>query len=106
MQGFVEAQKDFDALGAQILGVSVDSWAAANAFAESLGAEFPLLGDWPRYKVARDYGVYDESRFIARRVTFVIDAERTIRSVIDEPRDMEKHSQDALAAVKALGDRP
>ncbi len=102
MQGFVEVQQEFADLGAQVLGISVDSWAAANAFAESLGAEFPLLGDWPLNKVARAYDVYQEDRYIARRVTYVIDKDRVIRAVIDEPREMEKHSQDALAAVKSL----
>ena len=102
MQGFVEAQAEFEAAGAQVLAMSVDSFAAANAFAESLGAEFPLLGDWPLNKVARAYDVYQEDRYIARRVTYVIDKDRVIRAVIDEPRDMEKHSQEALAAVKAL----
>ena len=102
MQGFVEAQEEFARLGAQVLGISVDSFAAANAFAESLGADFPLLGDWPLNAVARAYGVYNEERFIANRVTFVIDKDRVIRAVIDEPRDMERHSRDALAAVQAL----
>ena len=102
MQGFVEAQQEFAERGAQVLGISVDSWAAANAFAESLGAEFPLLGDWPLNKVARAYDVYQEDRYIARRVTYVLDKDHVVRAVIDEPREMEKHSQDALAAVKAL----
>lgn len=102
MQGFVEAQRGIAAANAQVVGVSVDSFAAANAFAESLGAEFPLLGDWPLNSTARAYGVYDEERHIARRVTFVIGADRTIHAVIDESKDMERHSKDALEAVQAL----
>ena len=102
MQGFVEAQDEFKKLGAQVLGMSVDSWAAANAFAESLGAEFPLLGDFPLNTVGRAYGVYDEERHLPRRVTFVIDGERVIRAVIDEPREMEKHSKDALEELRKL----
>jgi len=43
MQGFVEAYDQFVALDTQIIGVSVDPWPAANAFAGSLGADFPLL---------------------------------------------------------------
>ena len=102
MQGFVEAQEQFEALNAQILGVSVDPWPSANAFAESLGAEFPLLGDWPQDAVSKAYGVYNEERSIAGRVTFVIDGERVIRAVIDDARDMERHSKEALEAVRAL----
>ncbi len=103
MQGFVEVQQEFAAYNAKVLGISVDPWPAANAFAESLGTNFPLLGDWPLNKVARAYDVYNEERYVASRVTFVIDEDRVIRAVIDEPREMEKHSQDALAAVKSLG---
>ncbi len=102
MQGFVEAQDEFDKHNAQVLAVSVDPWPAANAFAESLGAAFPFLGDWPLNKVAQAYDVYNPERYVASRVTYVIDTDRVIRAVIDEPRDMERHSRDALEAVKAL----
>lgn len=102
MQGFVEAQEQFAEHDAQIIGVSVDPWPAANAFAESLSATFPLLGDWPLNKTSHAYDVYNDERYIANRVTFVIDRDRVIRAVIDDARDMEKHSQDALAAVRSL----
>jgi peroxiredoxin len=102
MQGFVEAHEEFSALSAQILGVSVDPWPSANAFADSLGAEFPLLGDWPLDAVSKAYGVYNEERQIAGRITFVIDGERVIRAVIDDPRDMERHSKEALEAVRTI----
>jgi peroxiredoxin len=102
MQGFVEAQDEFAKHDAQIIGVSVDPWPAANAFAESLGAGFPLLGDWPLNNVSRTYDVYNQERYIANRITYVIDKDRVIRAVIDEPRDMEKHSQEALVAVRSL----
>lgn len=85
-----------------MLALSVDSFAAANAFGESLGAEFPVIGDWPLDAVSRAYGVYDEQRQLAGRVTFVLDREHTIHAVIDEARDMEKHSQDALAVVQGF----
>ena len=102
MQGFVEVQDEFEQHNAQVLAISVDPWPSANAFAESLGAEFPLLGDWPLNKVSQAYDVYNAERYVASRVTYVIDKDRVIRAVIDEPREMEKHSRDALEAVKAL----
>jgi peroxiredoxin len=82
--------------------VSVDPWPAANAFGESVSAQFHVLGDWPLNKAGRAYDVYNEERYLTNRVTFVIDKDRVIRAVIDDPRDMERHSKDALAAVKAL----
>ena len=103
MQGFVEAQAAFRIMGAQVIGISVDSYAAANAFALSLSAEFPLLGDWPAYATCRAYGVYDEERHVARRVTFVIDSSGTVRGVIDDPSDTARHSREALRLVRDLG---
>jgi peroxiredoxin len=92
LQGFVEAQAQFESLNAQVIAFSVDPWPAANAFGESVGATFPVLGDWPLYTVSRAYGVYNEERHVTSRITLVI----------DEPRDMEKHSQEALATLRAL----
>ncbi len=106
MQGFVEASAAFRVMGVQLLGVSVDSYAAANAFANSLGADFPLLGDWPTYATCRAYGVYDEQRHVARRVTFVIDGVGIIQGVIDDASDMARHSREALQRVRALGGQP
>jgi peroxiredoxin len=85
-----------------VIAVSVDPWPAANAFGESVGAAFPVLGDWPLNKTGLAYDVYQADRYITSRVTYVIDKDRVIRAVIDEPRDMERHSKDALEAVKAL----
>lgn len=36
-----------------------------------------------------------------RRVTLLIDKEGIIRHVIDEPRDMERHSQEALEIIRS-----
>ena|SRR6266511_3245808 len=102
MQAFRERQDAFAQAGAQVLGVSVDSFAAAEAFRKDLGCDFPLLGDWPLYRTGQAYDVYQPERFLHRRVTFVLDKDHVVRAVIDEPREMERHAVDALAAVKAL----
>ena len=82
--------------------MSVDPWPAANAFRESLNAQFQVLGDWPLVKTGRAYDVYNEERYVTSRVTFVIDKDRVIRAVIDDARDMERHSKEALEAVTGL----
>src|SRR2546426_7875574 len=46
---------EFQALGAVVLGVSVDSHWANTAFAQKLGLAFPLLSDFKRVASA-DYG--------------------------------------------------
>ena len=70
----------FDANDTQILGISVDSFAANKRFAEDIGVTFPLLSDFKR-KVSKDYGIFDEERGFATRATFVVDKDGIIRHV-------------------------
>ena len=70
------------ALGAEIVAVAVTSVFAQQAFAKSLGVDFPLVSDWNR-TVAPTYGVlYDVWRGhqgVANRSLFVIDRQGIIR---------------------------
>ncbi|SRR5579884_3201804 len=102
MQAFCERIDDFAKAGAQVLGVSVDTWAAAEAFRKDLGCDIPLLGDWPLNRTGEAYGVYDPERHVDRRTTFVLDKDHVVRAIIDDPRDFERHARDALAAVQVL----
>jgi len=54
----------FEALNAQVLGVSVDFNAANTVFAERLGLRFPLLSDTRRL-MTRDYGVLHDNPALA-----------------------------------------
>jgi mycoredoxin-dependent peroxiredoxin len=76
----------------QILTVSVDSIYAHKVWADREGFHFPLLADfWPHGEVARRYEVFDHTRGVADRGTFLIDPEGTIRytqhQTPGEPRD-------------------
>jgi peroxiredoxin Q/BCP len=106
MQGFVEAHEAFTELGAQILSMSIDSFACTNAFGNSVGAEFPMLGDWPLHTVSHAYGVYDEEKHYDRRVTFVLDADHVIRAVIEEERQVDRHISESLAVLRELAGLP
>jgi peroxiredoxin len=103
MSCFRDITPDFEAAGAQVLGVSVDTFASQGAFGREINANFPLLSDWPKYETARAYGVFRDPINIAARVTYVIDKEGIIRGVIESETDMEVHSRDALRLVKELG---
>lgn len=92
---FVEAD-------AQVLGISVDSFAAAGEFEDRLGLEFPLLSDFPRNETGRAYGVLNEAAGVHTRVTIVIDKDRVVRDVYLEPRDFESHPVHALEILAAL----
>lgn len=60
-------------LGAQVLGLSVDSVWSHAAFARELALTFPLLADFhPKGAVARAYGVIREADGTSERALFVI----------------------------------
>lgn len=87
---------------AQVLGISVDSFAAAGEFEEKLGLEFPLLSDFPRNQAGRDYGVFVEAVGIHNRTTVVIDKDRIVRDIYVEPADFESHPVHALEVLAKL----
>jgi glutaredoxin-dependent peroxiredoxin len=74
---------------AVVLGISIDSPAANNAFAEKIGVTFPLLSDMNR-KVLKLYGILKmenvqrEEYGWAQRTTFVVDKQGMIRQVEEE----------------------
>ena len=85
----------------QVLTVSCDAMFSLRAYADRDGYFFPLLSDfWPHGEVARAYGVFDEAAGVARRGTFLIDPEGTVRwslvSGIGQRRDFSGY-HDALA---------
>ena len=80
MQAYQSDIAKFNATDTQVLGISVDSFAANKRFAQDIGVTFPLLSDIKRQTV-RDYGIFDEERFVATRATFVVDKEGVIRHV-------------------------
>src|SRR5712691_13199175 len=68
--------------GGQVMAVCVSSVFAQQAFARSLGVEFPMVSDWNR-TVSPAYGVqYDVWRGhqgIAKRSVFLIDRQGIVR---------------------------
>ncbi len=92
----------FEEANAQVLGISVDSFAAAGEFQEKLGLEFPLLSDFPNNEAGKAYGVFNAEAGINGRVSFVIDNDRVIRDVYEEMRDPESHPTHVLEVLKTL----
>src|SRR5262249_15688208 len=78
-----------EATDSVVLGISIDSPAANNAFAEKIGVKFPLLSDMNRkvlkqYGILKMYDVHKEEYDWAQRTTFVIDKNGVIQSVEEE----------------------
>ena len=71
----------FEATDTQVLGISVDSSPANARFAQDIGVTFPLLSDFVRRQVVKDYGIFLEQFGVGTRATFVIDKEGIIRHV-------------------------
>src|SRR5712672_1120245 len=71
-----EILPEFQGLGAELLGISVDgAWCHA-AFSRDRRLHFPLLADFePKGAVARLYGVYRHGEGVCERALFVIDAD-------------------------------
>jgi peroxiredoxin len=97
-----DRRDQFDAAGAAVVGISVDSKYVQNAFKRDEGLDATLLADFnPRGEVARKYGVWMEEWGYANRGTFVIDKEgKVAHKVVTDPttaRDPEE-SLKALAA--------
>src|SRR5215467_9455156 len=72
MAKYQEQSGQFNANNTVILGMSVDSTWANEAFADKLGVKFPILSDANR-EVSKSYGVWNEQGLVANRSTFVID---------------------------------
>jgi len=102
MQAFQELLGEFQGAGARVVGVSADTAPANTAFGEFCGTQFPLLGDWPRYRTIDAFGIRDERLPVAQRVTFIFDGDGVCRYVLKELDEVEFHAAEALKAVKEI----
>ncbi len=99
---FRDLAADFEAVGAQIVGISRDGVEAQAAFADKRGFGYPLLADTSR-EVAEAYGVKGGMLGLSpvKRSTFVIGTDGIIRDVILSERNMSAHADRALATLGA-----
>lgn len=85
-----ESWDDWEAIGARVFGISVDSPFVTARFREEERLPFPVLSDFNR-DVAREYGVLHEDLFglrgVAKRSAFVIGSDGTVAYawVSDDP---------------------
>ncbi len=101
---FRDMGAQFAALGAQRIGISMDSIERQATFSEHNGLDYPLLSDQGG-RVAALYGVKRPVDFLkVRRTTFVIDRDRRILDVIASEINMNVHAERALNALRARVD--
>jgi len=78
----------------QVLAISVDAAPSHKAWADQQGYTFPILADfWPHGGVAQSYGVFDDTKGLALRGSFVLDKEGVVRwSVVNAIPDARDHA--------------
>jgi peroxiredoxin len=87
---YQEILPEFEARGARMYGVSVDSGFAHKAFQRELGVTIRLLADFhPKGEVARAFGAYDEERGVARRALVVVGPDGVVRFAYTSPSPLE-----------------
>jgi thioredoxin-dependent peroxiredoxin len=97
---FRDLKSDFDAVGAQRVGISADGVDKQRKFSEKHTFDYPLLSD-PDRVVASSLGVQRMLRIGPnRRTTFVIDTDRTLLAMLDSQTNMNSHADDALAFLR------
>ncbi len=105
-QAFSALKKDFDKIGAAVVGVSADPTAAHDKFKKKYGLDHALASDESR-KTVEDYGVWVEKSMYGRsymgieRATFLIDKAGRLARVWRNVK-VPGHAEEVLAAARAL----
>lgn len=94
---------DFQNDQVQLLSVSVDSTFAHRVWADQEGFDYPLLSDfWPHGAIAQAYGVFDDTKGVAVRGTFLIDTDGIVRwkivNALSDARSLDDYRK-ALAEL-------
>lgn len=87
-------------LGAELVGISVDSVQRQCEFAERENIRFTLLGDESR-ELGRNYGVLWPVLDVDRRVTFILSPEGKVEHVIHHEVRVWRHLDDVLEWLRA-----
>lgn len=89
----------------EIVFVSCDPSAARQAWRRDLGAEYTFASDfWSHGKVAKAYGVFNESNGAAQRGTFLIDKDGIIIWSLVKIRD-ERRTEMVPESLEVLDER-
>lgn len=105
---FSDRVNEFKALGAEVVGVSVDShfshlaWINTDRKKGGLGKlEYPLLADLTK-QISRDYGVLLEDAGISLRGLFIIDPNGVVRQITINDLPVGRSVDETLRLIKAF----
>ena len=98
---FRDLKADFDAVGANRVGMSAHSVDKQLQFAQKHDFDYPLLSDVDR-TVAEAFGVKRRSNLLkVKRSTFVIDTDSTLIAQLHSEVSMHSHADKALEILRA-----
>jgi peroxiredoxin len=98
---FRDNYAELEIAGAAVVGISTDDQDTQCRFAESLRAPFPMIGDADK-RISNAYGVLWPVIGLPRRVTFIVNALRTVDAVFEHNVQIAKHRDDVLSHVDRL----
>lgn len=105
---FSDRIADFKAIGAEVVGVSIDSHFTHLAWTQTPRKEggiadlqYPLVADTTK-SISRDYGVLIEEAGIALRGLFVIDPKGVVRAEIIHDLPVGRSVDEVLRVIKAF----
>jgi peroxiredoxin 2/4 len=105
---FSDRYDDFEAIGADVLGISTDSVFSHRAWLQTprdkggvADLRYPLASDQTK-DVSRAYGVLIENQGIALRGLFVIDPEGTLRYAVVHDLNVGRSAEETLRVIQAL----
>ena len=100
---YSELRSEWDRLGAEVLGISVDGPWCHVAYCEARRLKLTLLSDFePKGEVSRLYGAYNERDGVSRRALFVIDGDGIIRWSYVSPDEVNPGADGILEALEQL----
>lgn len=99
---FKDDSVKLEGANAQVLGISVDSAWAHQAFAKQMGITYPLLADFhPKGEVAASFGLYDAGRGFTKRATVIVD--KAGKVAWTQEHSGQRDDAEILAALAKLG---
>ncbi len=101
VQGFAGAHDEIIAKNAVVIGISTDGVEKLGRFGEATGAPFALGSDTSK-EIRRMFDVERRYGLGTSRVTYVIDEEGIIRSVLHNEITMGMHVDSALSTLESL----
>jgi peroxiredoxin len=100
---YQELLPEFQRLGAELVGISVDGIWSHLAFAIDRNLHFPLLADFePKGEVSRRYQVYRSSDGTSERALYVIDSDGIVHWSYVSPVGVNPGADGILRALEEL----